>query len=496
MTGLRHLLRNGGRSAFLTLLLATSVLVGCVQESRLSTQGWNPALVTEDQQVADQAEALRRLHALAMSGAGTPEARSATRTWRLITGPGYLVTPTDVPQIPPTSKPPDSGCADPRKFKSAFALDPVTLYPYPRSVLRPANRQKAGPTPNALVPVAVLRGVWIQSAFSAEGRPTFVIGACSATGTSSRTLVFDKRNPVDANPDSLVRREAGAPDTSVRGRVPTSSPGELRVDFAGAPQGPYTEDLAKADWDSPLGALAGFAVLPKSSLTIEAESVDGGGSNNFLRKTYRRSDYSGRASTSEASHMKMRWKFGEKRDTTELSFDVRVPAGFPATRGGKLLGICGGTCPTGGRAPTDRQTAAGENDPTGSATGFSARTMWGEDGYLYLYFYNPDQDGRFADGLQYRLKGRSVYIGDGDWHQVRQYVALNDPGKRNGVLKVWFDDQLVLDESKVRFRDDDSYGIDSLLLHSFFGGESEEAAPAVDTTIDMDNVDVNVTPPR
>ena len=425
-----------------------------------------------------------------MSAADSPEAASARRTWRLITGPDYLVAPADVSRLPRALESPDSGCPDPRKLKSAFALDPVTLYPYPRSMLRPGT-QKTGPSSNALVPVAVLRGVWIQSAVPSKDS-TFVIGGCSSAGTSSRTLVFDGSVPERSNPESLLRREGGSADTTVGGRAPTVRSGEMFVDFAGAPQGPYTEDVAEADWTSQLGALSGFAVSPKSSLTIESESISAGASNNYLRKTFARSDYAGEANTSEASHMKMRWKFAEQRDTAQLSFDVRVPADFPATRGGKLLGICGGTCPTGGRAPTDQQTSAGGNDPAGLATGFSARTMWGANGYLYLYFYNPDQEGRFADGLQYRLKGRNVYIGDGDWHRVRQYVALNDSGRRNGVVKVWFDDQLVLNESNVRFRDDETYGIDSLLLHSFFGGESPEAAPAAETTIDIDNVDVNV----
>jgi len=61
-------------------------------------------------------------------------------------------------------------------------------------------------------------------------------------------------------------------------------------------------------------------------------------------------------------------------------------------------------------------------------------------------------------------------------------------GHRDGELRIWLDDQLVLDCNNIRFRDISELGIDSLIFSTFFGGNTpESSAHPHDETIYFDD---------
>ncbi len=49
-------------------------------------------------------------------------------------------------------------------------------------------------------------------------------------------------------------------------------------------------------------------------------------------------------------------------------------------------------------------------------------------------------------------------------------------GSRDGQLKIWLDDKLVVDCTNIRFRDVPELAIDSLLFSTFFGGNTPESS--------------------
>lgn len=440
------------------------------------------AVSSLDRTLAGQVESLGRLHDAAVGGSAGPERKAAARTWGLVRGPGYLVSREEVYDA---AKSVGAPCRDPRSVESAFALDEVTLYPYPRGMLRPAGKT-AGLQGDSVSTAVGVRGISIQSVETPTGVPTFVVSVCTNDGAASRTVVFDQAGSSGMSvPDPLQ----SATHTDSRGDGDM-----LAIDFESEAPGIYDSESAREGWATEFGELAGFDVVPEGSLTVRSDQLVKGSRNTYLRKAFSVADYSSRGNTTLLSKMQMRWNLDRPQDSAQLSFDFRTPVGFPAMLGGKLPGFCGGSCPTGGRAPTDRRTHEGENDPSGDATGFSARTMWGRGGYLYQYLYYPDQISKFAQGFQYRVGDRSVYVGDGGWHSIKQSIKMNTPGERDGSITVWFDDRPVLQRSDVRFRDEDRYGIDRLLIHLFFGGGSEDAAPTADTWIDLDNIVLQAAP--
>jgi hypothetical protein len=50
----------------------------------------------------------------------------------------------------------------------------------------------------------------------------------------------------------------------------------------------------------------------------------------------------------------------------------------------------------------------------------------------------------------------------------------NDPGKKNGALKPWMDDQLIISRPNMRFRDVPEVKISRFTFTAYFGGGSSD----------------------
>ena len=68
----------------------------------------------------------------------------------------------------------------------------------------------------------------------------------------------------------------------------------------------------------------------------------------------------------------------------------------------------------------------------------------------------------------------------GKWTKLKQYIKLNTPGKNNGVLRVWVNDQMKVNYAKVKFRITSNVTINRFVIHPFFGGSTDWKTP-VDT---------------
>ncbi|MBD89098.1 MAG: hypothetical protein CL940_02025, partial [Deltaproteobacteria bacterium] len=171
---------------------------------------------------------------------------------------------------------------------------------------------------------------------------------------------------------------------------------------------------------------------------------------------------------------------GDAYEELYVSYWVRFGQGLDFVKGGKMPGLCGGDCNTGGNVPD-------------GTDGFSARLMWRPDGKVTQYMYMPDQVSQWGDSLYWDEGGQKVFV-PGEWHQVQTRLVMNTPGVHDGVLQSWFDGQLALDRDDIRYRDTTDLQLDTLYFSTFFGGSGEDWAPTADEVVDFDELVISTGP--
>jgi hypothetical protein len=156
------------------------------------------------------------------------------------------------------------------------------------------------------------------------------------------------------------------------------------------------------------------------------------------------------------------------RDEYDLEYQIRFGhangTGFDFNKGGKLPGLAGGRCNTGGVRPT--------------GDGWSARYMWRREGALVIYLYHLDQKGDYGEDLPLDVKAQL-----GKWYKLRQYIRLNNDGKNDGILKIWVNGKLVLERNDIRYRLGSKALIDHFLFSHFWGGNDNTWAPGETSSI-------------
>ncbi len=176
------------------------------------------------------------------------------------------------------------------------------------------------------------------------------------------------------------------------------------------------------------------------------------------------------AATSDTPHggtqLYLAWQSGPA-DEAYLRYFVRFPAGFEFVKGGKLPGLYG-----------DRVTS-GRHIPDGT-NGFSTRYMWRTAGAGEVYAYLPTS---VAHGTSL---GRGSWVWPtGVWTEVQQHVRLNTPGRADGLVQVWLNGVLVLDETGLLFRTTPTLRIDGLFFSTFFGGGDASWATPREQSVDF-----------
>lgn len=158
-----------------------------------------------------------------------------------------------------------------------------------------------------------------------------------------------------------------------------------------------------------------------------------------------------------------------------LEYCLKFNDGFDFRKGGKLPGLMGGG---------DSWSRSGGQQPNG-ANGWTLRYMWRSEGRAVIYAYLPaSPNGRYGNqpwGQDIELYKR---FKPGQWHCLKQSVTINELGKEDGQLRVWFDGELVLDRSDITYRlEDTPQGfIGGVYFSSFHGGNTADWAPQQDST--------------
>ncbi len=151
-----------------------------------------------------------------------------------------------------------------------------------------------------------------------------------------------------------------------------------------------------------------------------------------------------------------------------LEYYIKFGDDFDFQLGGKLPGLSGGESNSGG------------NKPDGD--GWSARLMWRENGKLVVYLYHMDQPTSYGEDFELNRSAEP-----GSWHRITQRVKVNTGNNNDGILQVWFDGELVLLRTNIRFRNNNQAPVDHFFFSTFYGGNTPEWAPDRDGYVYFDN---------
>jgi len=235
----------------------------------------------------------------------------------------------------------------------------------------------------------------------------------------------------------------------------------VHADFTARSVGGYSQAMVVGDF--------GFTPPWNDGLDAGRVTVVDEGSNKFLRMSYPAGQFG-----PTAGGVQFLVPFGQTYQELYFSYRVRFKAGFDFVQGGKLPGLVGGSIPSGCSPKKD---------------GFSARNMWRTGGAVVQYVYWPNQPKTCGDDLKYMNGATQKLFPTGQWVTVEHRVKMNTAGTPDGVLQAWVDGVLYLEDNARLWRDTGStFGIDTLYVSSFFGGNNASWAPAVAQIADFDDL--------
>ncbi|WP_020620407.1 carbohydrate-binding protein [Paenibacillus daejeonensis] len=152
---------------------------------------------------------------------------------------------------------------------------------------------------------------------------------------------------------------------------------------------------------------------------------------------------------------------------------------------GKLgLGLAGGGSCSGG------MVCDGYN-------GFSSRMIWLSGGRAAIYYYHMGNAGQYGDYVELKnSSGSTIVYPKGQWFNIVQRLKVNTVtnGQANpdGEIEIWYNGQPAAKKTGLRFvRNGDK--IDKAYFSSFFGGATDEFAPANDSYVWYDDLKVSTS---
>ena len=255
----------------------------------------------------------------------------------------------------------------------------------------------------------------------------------------------------------------------------------LRADFEADAPGPYTRaqcltSFPGVTWDN------GLTGESRVSVVVGGDTANGG---HAIRVTYPVNSLGPTGTNGNpASGAQWRSYFGGRADTLFARYRFYIPDGFDWVKGGKLPGLCGSQCNTGGNVPT-------------GTDGWSARLMWRAGASLVQYLYYAGQGGTYGTDVVWKRDGIPLVVQTGKWHAVQVRICLNTPGTgggqgaSDGRVTGWYDGVQAIDTAGFRFRDLDTMHVDQFYFSTFFGGSTNDFRPTKDERIFFDDFEVS-----
>lgn len=184
----------------------------------------------------------------------------------------------------------------------------------------------------------------------------------------------------------------------------------------------------------------------------------------------------------------LRYDFEKKRieepEEAYMRYYLRFGENWNPTRdGGKLPGFAG----TYNRGGWGLRKADGRNGWSARGAFFSNKSMGsaksdfaGIGSYVYHVDIENAQSVTWGWGM-----GPTGLLKKNKWYSIEQYVRMNDPGKKNGILRAWIDGVLVLERTDLRFRSIPDIKIENAWFNVYHGGVEK---PEEEMTLYIDNV--------
>jgi hypothetical protein len=85
------------------------------------------------------------------------------------------------------------------------------------------------------------------------------------------------------------------------------------------------------------------------------------------------------------------------------------------------------------------------------------------------YVYHADMPGTYGDIWNW-LDGYGGLLEKNRWYCLEQYVKLNTPEKKDGVLRAWVDGRPAFEKTDLRFRNVDRLKIEKVWMNVYHGG--------------------------
>ena len=182
---------------------------------------------------------------------------------------------------------------------------------------------------------------------------------------------------------------------------------------------------------------------------------------------------------------KLKGKMGKEPEEIFFRYYLRLGNDWNQTvSSGKLPGISG----TYGKAGWGARKSNGLNG--WSARGVFLQTVQEKTNPLAgktpigTYCYHVDQVATYGD-IWIWSKGGHGFLIPNTWYCIEQYLRLNSPDARDGILKAWVNGYLVFEKNDIRFRLTDTLKIEQIWLNLFHGGK--QVSP-YDQHIYLDNL--------
>jgi hypothetical protein len=86
------------------------------------------------------------------------------------------------------------------------------------------------------------------------------------------------------------------------------------------------------------------------------------------------------------------------------------------------------------------------------------------------YCYHADQEGPYGNVWLWQ-NGYRGYLMKNRWYGIEQYLRMNSPGERDGVLRAWVDGRLAFEKTDIRFRHTDRLKIEQIWMNVYHGGK-------------------------
>jgi hypothetical protein len=160
---------------------------------------------------------------------------------------------------------------------------------------------------------------------------------------------------------------------------------------------------------------------------------------------------------------------GEEPEEIYFRYYLRLADDWNQTiQGGKMPGISG----TYGRAGWGGRKSDGANG--WSARGSFSQTIPPGNPLAGLhplgwYCYHADMSSRYGDIWLWQEDYRG-YLENNRWYSIEQYIKLNTPGEKDGILRAWVDGRPAFEKTDIRFRHADALKIEQVWMNVYHGG--------------------------